>query len=368
MKKLKEKYYENKRDELGLNSIERLMKYLPASSPLMKRNVTYAHLDFEKIATAIAKKEPFAIISGLSPTGPLHFGHKAIFDELLWFQKNFGAEIYIPITNDEAYVVNKMDSLKDSLKCAYEEVIPGIIAFGFDPKKTKLFVDSDYKDIYNVAMQVSKNLSLRVVKRTFGFEEEIDNPGALFYRGAIQLSQIILPQLKEFGGPKPTLVLAGIDQHPYILLSRDVAKKMGLIEPSSIYIKFLNSLAGPQNKMSTSDPNSCIYLTDKPEVAEKKIDQAFTGGSPLAEKQKQKGGIPEACSIFSLLKYHFLDDKSFQESYLACSKGKVLCNGCKKGAKKMILEYLSEYQKRFEKAKGQMDEFLLKTPIKSILE
>lgn len=120
-----------------MKPVDRLLKYLPEASKYMKKGITFAHQDFEVIAKALANDETFAVISGLSPTGPLHFGHKVIFDELLWLQK-LGADVFIPVTNDEAYVVGKSKSLTESRKCAYEEVIPSIIAFGFKPKKTKI--------------------------------------------------------------------------------------------------------------------------------------------------------------------------------------------------------------------------------------
>jgi len=365
MKKKEEEYYQQKMQELGLKPVDRLLKYLPEASKYMKKGITFAHQDFEVIAKALANNEPFAVISGLSPTGPLHFGHKVVFDELLWLQK-LGADVFIPITNDEAYVVGKSKSLAESRKCAYEEVIPSIIAFGFKSEKTKIFVDSDYKDIYNVAMDFSKNITNSKIKGVFG-EENLNNPGVFFYRGAVQLAQILLPQLKEFGGPKPTIIPVGIDQYPYILVSRDIAEKRNLIPPASIYIKFLNSLKGPENKMSASDPSSCIYLTDNPKDAERKIRDAFTGGSPFASIQREKGGIPEVCSVHSLLNYHFYDDKEAQSAYKSCREGKILCSECKKNATSLVTNYLIEHQEKMKKAKKNIKSFLLDTPINSIL-
>ena len=366
MKEKEEQYYQQKIEELGIKPIDRLLKYLPEPSKYIKKGITFAHQDFEIIAKALANEEPFAVISGLSPTGPLHFGHKVIFDELLWLQK-LGGEIFIPLTNDEAYVVGKSRSLKQARECAYKEVIPSIIAFGFDPKKTKIFVDSDYKDIYNAAMHFSRDLTLTKAKGVFGFEGT-DAPGLLFYRGAVQLAQILLPQLKEFNGPKATLVPVGIDQHPYILLSRDIAKKRKLVPPAAIYIRFLNSLKGPQNKMSASDPQSCIFLSDSQKVAEEKIKNAFTGGSPLAEFQKKRGGVPEVCSVYSLLNYHFLDQNEAKEFYEQCRKGELMCGHCKERAIKLVTAYIRDHQEKRKTAKTKIKDFLLDVPLKSFLE
>jgi tryptophanyl-tRNA synthetase len=363
-----EKYYLNKAKEVGLKDFDRILKYFPDLSDNTKKGIVFAHNDFEKILEAIANKKPWAVVSGLNPSGPLHFGHKAIFDELLWMQQH-GAEIFIPITNDESYVVGKTKSLAEARKIAYEEVIPSIIAFGFDPKKTHIFVDSDYPDIYNVAMDVSTKVTLNKVFGVFGFNKNNrnENPGTMFYRSAVQLAQILLPQYPEFGGPKPTIIPVGIDQHPYILLARDVAEKKKFIPPAEIVTKFLPSLKGPEEKMSAHIKDSCIYLTDEPEEAEKKIKKAYTGGLSSAEYQKKVGGIPEICPIFLLLKYHFLNEIETKKLYDDYKNGKILNKEIKEITIKKVKAYLEKHKKDREKAKKIMNDFLLTTKINSIL-
>ncbi len=363
-----EKYYRDKKKEFGLKTLERFMKYFPDSSSNMKKGITFAHKDIEIIAKAIANNKPWAVVSGLNPSGPLHFGHKAIFDELLWMQKH-GADVYIPITNDESFVVGKTESLAQSRKIAYEEVIPSIIAMGFNPKKTHIFVDSDYPDIYNIAMDLANKTTLNKAFKIFGFDqtEKGENPGTLFYRSAVQIAQILLPQYPEFGGPKPTVVPVGIDQHPYISLSRDVAEKKGFIPPAELITKFLPSMRGPK-KMSASIKGSSIYLTDSIKVAKEKIEKAYTGGSVSAKFQKEHGGIPEICSVFQLLKYHFLNEKEADELYQKYKKGQILNKELKKIAKDYIVKYLRKHQLKRKKAKKKINKFLLKKQVKSILD
>jgi tryptophanyl-tRNA synthetase len=360
-KKKEINYYLEKMNKLGLKSIDRFVKYYPNPSKNMKKGVTYAHLGLETIAEAISNKKPWAVVSGLNPSGPLHFGHKLIFDELLWLQKQ-GAEIFIPITNDESYIVNKTKTIGESRKNAYDYVIPSIIAMGFDSKKTKIFVASDYPDIYNVAIEISKKTTLNKVNKVFGIKES-DNPGTIFYRGAIQLAEILLPQYEEFGGPKPTLVPVGIDQHPYILLSRDISeKKEKFISPAGLYMKFLYGFDG-KGKMSASRKDSAIFLIGGPTKAKKIIKSSFTGGSPFADFQKKNGGIPEICPIYTLRTYHFEKDDTV---YNECISGEVLCGECKEKAIQSITLYLENHKIEFEKAKNRIEDFILKKPLKSL--
>ena len=364
LREKEERYYKEKTKEFGLKTIDRFVRYVPNPSKYMRMNITFAHRDLELIADAIANNKPWAVISGLNPSGPLHLGHKAVFDELLWMQEN-GAEIFIPITNDESYVVGKTKSLAESRRIAYESVIPSIIAMGFNAEKTHIFVDSDYLDIYNIAMDVSKKITLNKIFKVFGLSEseEGENPGTMFYRGAVQLAQILLPQYEEFGGPKPTLVPVGIDQHPYILLSRDVAERKGFIPPAELVLKFLWGLDG-KGKMSASREDSMIFLTDEPNSVIKKLKRAYTGGSVLGDYQKEHGGIPEICPIGALRTYHFELDNRINEQ---CSSGELLCGQCKKDTIEQVVEYLIDHQRKLPEARKRIDEFLLRKPIKSIL-
>ncbi len=359
----KKDYYSEKLEELGLKPIDRFVQYHPNASRLMKLGITFGHRDLESVAEAMADKKPWAVVSGLNPSGPLHFGHKQVFDELLWLQEQ-GADIYIPITNDESYVVDKAKSLSESRKIAYEQVIPSIIAMGFTPDKTHIFVDSDYPDIYNLAMDLSKHISLNRVFGVFGFgkDEEGENPGTLFYRGGVQLAQILLPQLEEFGGPKPTLIPVGVDQYPYILLARDIARKKNFVPPSAIFTKFTHGLDG-QGKMSTSRPASAIFLTDEPKVAQNKLKSAYTGGSVLASFQRENGGVPGICPINYLREYHFEESDIVSKE---CSSGEILCGNCKKTAIEQTLDYLANHQSKLPEARKRVDEFILKTSIRSV--
>src|SRR3990167_4708476 len=358
-------YYPEKLDELGLKPMDRFVQYHPNPSRLMKMGITFGHRDLESVAEAMASNKPWAVVSGLNPSGPLHFGHKQVFDELLWMQQQ-GADVYIPITNDESYVVDKAKSLAKTRRIEYEQFIPSIIAMGFNPKKTHIFVDSDYLDIYNVAMDVSKLLSLNRVFGVFGFgkNEEGENPGTMFYRSAVQIAQILLPQYPEFGGPKPVVVPVGIDQHPYIVLSRDVALKKSFIPPAELVMRFLPGLKGPGTKMSASVVGSSIYLTDSIEVAKQKIEKAYTGGSVSAEFQRKHGGVPEICPIFLLLKYHFLNKEQSDKLYLEYKGGKILNRELKERAFEYVSKYLKKHQTEMKKAKRKIDKFILKKEIK----
>ena len=60
-------------------------------------------------------------------------------------------------------------------------------------------------------------------------------------------------------------------QDPYFRMTRDVAPRLGYQKPALIHSTFIPSLLGAQTKMSGSDPNSSIYLTDTPKQIKNKV-------------------------------------------------------------------------------------------------
>lgn len=356
-------YYLKEQTKNGLKDLEKIKAYLPGKYQLlgMRRGFVIAHLDLEPILELMANGEEFTVVSGLNPSSPLHFGHKNLFDLLIELQ-NFGANIHIPITNDESYLDDKTNSLKESREKAFNEVIPSILSFGFEQGRTKLYALSDYPQIYNLAMLISKHVSLSQLETVFG-KESLNNVGQIFYRGSVQLAQILLPQLPEFGGPKHTLIPVGIDQHPYILLARDVAKKLGMIPPSELVIKFQQSLLNPEEKMSGSKPNTAIYLSDDEETIKKKINRAYTGSVSVLSVHQELGGIPEICSVFSLLNNNHPDDEFIINLYQRYEKGELGMQELKKIATDFVTQEVKKYQNKQKNIK----QFILEKPLRSFL-
>lgn len=353
-----------KMKEFGLADIDKFKTILPEITPFMEKGITFAHKDFDIIADAIIKKKKWAVVSGINPSGPLHLGHLGIFKENLALQK-MGADIFIPVSEDETYVFEKAASLKEARKNAYEYVIPSLIALGYDPEKTHIFLGADYPSIYHFALHISKYFSLNQLKGVFGFSDDA-SAGVVFYTGAIQIAHIMMPELPEFGGPRPVVVQVAIDQHPYVQVSRRYARKAGLIPPAELSIRFLPSLEGPQSKMAASVKSSSIYVTDLPDVAKSKIKTAYTGGSPLLEFQKEHGAVPGVCSIYGILQYHILDAKGSEQLWQRCKGGKQYCRDCKEMAQEGVAKLLIDHQSKFKDAKKNIDSFMLKSPIRSI--
>ena len=60
-------------------------------------------------------------------------------------------------------------------------------------------------------------------------------------------------------------------QDPYFRMTRDVAPRLGYQKPALIHSTFFPALQGAKTKMSSSDPNSSIFLTDTPKQIKNKV-------------------------------------------------------------------------------------------------
>jgi tryptophanyl-tRNA synthetase len=131
----------------------------------------------------------------------------------------------------------------------------------------------------------------------------------------------------------------------------------GFLQPSSTYHRFITGLTG--EKMSSSKPESAIFLTDKLEDAKKKIMNAKTGGAVTLAEQKKSGGNPDECMVYELFLYHLVeDDEELKSIYESCKKGELMCGSCKKRAAEQMEHLLMDIQQKRSVAAGKMKEYL----------
>jgi len=311
---------------------------------LLKRGVFFSHRDLDKVLEDIESGRGFFLYTGRGPSGPMHIGHLIPFILTKWLQDRFGANVYIMITDDEKFLDEEGMSLEDARMWAYENILD-IIAVGFDPDRTFIFQDTEYIGVmYTTAIKIAKKINYNLVKAVFGFTGST-NIGLLFYP-ALQ----IVPTFFE---RRRCLIPAAIDQDPYWRIQRDLAESFGYYKAAAIHSKFLPPLTGFEGKMSSSKPETAIFLSDDPRTVRMKIMKyAFSGGQPTIELHRKLGGNPEIDVSFQWLKMLFEPDdrvlKDIEESYRS---GKMLTGELKEYLIEKINSFLETHRERREKAK-----------------
>ncbi len=343
--------------EFGISPISDLYKKLPIKHHYFSRGILFGHKDFEKIVEAINEKKPFVMMTGLMPSGKFHLGHKIVADMIIYLQK-LGAECYVAVADIEATLTRDI-SREEAKKIAIEEYLLNYIALGLKSKKIRVYFQSNGSVEYNnLSKYVSKRTTLNELKSIYG-----DLTPEKMISVFTQVADILHPQLKENGGPKPVVVPVGVDQLNHINLTRDIASKMkseyNFVLPSAIFNKMIPGLQG--GKMSSSKPESYIALTDSPEEVEKKIKKyAFSGGRETIKEHREKGGNPDVDVSYQWLTFFEEDDKKLEKIYHDYKSGALLTGELKQILIDKLTKFLKHHQAEREKAKKKIDKFILK--------
>jgi tryptophanyl-tRNA synthetase len=337
--------------------INKIKKHAGTVHPMLRRNIFYSHRDLNKIISEYEKGNKFVLYTGRGPSGDTHLGHLMPWIFTKHLQDAFGSKLLFQLTDDEKFMFSEKLSLKDVEKHSYENALD-FIALGFDPKKTEIFIDTEYiKTLYKIAIKVAKRTTFSTAKAVFGFNNST-NIGLTFFT-SIQSAPAFVESERQ-GKQVPCLIPCAIDQDAHFRITRDAAPHLGYPKPALVHCKFFPSLGG-SDKMSASSPQSSIYTTDTPKVAKKKIMNAFTGGRETVEEQKKKGGRPEICSVYQYLTYIFENsDEALGVRDEKCRAGELLCGECKQYLAERVEKFLVKHQEKREKARDIIEEFMVR--------
>ncbi len=427
--------YERLREEFGIAAFDLERFPLPQPSKIFRRGV-FGHRDFHLIHDAMTGGRPFSILTGLMPSGKMHFGHKMVIDQVLYFQ-NQGARVHISVADIESWGARGIP-FAETRRLAIEEYILSYIALGLRAERCEVYFQSKRKAVTDIAFTLSRKVNMTEMKSIYGFEDSTNMAHIL--SPLVQVGDILHVQLPEYDGPCPTLVPVGVDQDPHLRLTRGIASAFrfynvtltdqghigifvkggqfsekdvqrlldkaestvlglgyseirklpryralylpggtaravpeiqaalspvelkegghGFYPPSSTYHRFITGLTG--SKMSSSEPDSAVFLSDSPKDGAEKIMRAKTGGGISAEEQREKGGEPWNCSVYEMYLHHLSEkDSHLERVYEECVRGGRLCGQCKKEAAGLIKEFLMDFQEKKEQARERIDDYLV---------
>ena len=335
-----------------LQKIEKITKEL---HPYLRRGIFFSHRDLKKLLDDYEKGNKFFLYTGRAPSGPIHLGHTSVWRFAKWLQDKFNVEMWFQFPDEEKFLYSNQ-SWEEIQKWTYENMLD-IIALGFDPKKTHFIIDTKHAGIlYPEAIKVAKKITFSTIKAAFGFTDS-NNIGSIFYT-AMQTVPVFLPNVLS-GKNENCLIPLGVDQDPHFRLTRDVVEKLGHKKPAIIHAKFMPPLTGIEGKMSSSDSDKAILMTDSPEQVKKKINKhAFSGGQDTIEEHRKKGGNVEIDVACQWLKYFEEDDKKLEDIYQKYSKGELLSGEVKKILIDKINTFLAEHQKKRKQAAKIVDKFI----------
>ena len=241
------------------------------------------------------------IFSGIQPSGELTLGsYMGAIKNWVALQDEY--ECLYCIVDLHAITVrqNPADLRRRSI-----EQLAQYIACGLDPQKNIMFIQSHVPQHAELGWILGCYTQFGELSRMTQFKDKSakhkDNiTSGLFTYPVLMAADILLYQAD--------LVPVGADQKQHVELCRDIAQRFNGVysETFTLPEPFIPkmgarvmSLANPENKMSKSDPDGCIYLMDKPEDVMRKFKRAVTDSEMAVKYDKEnKPGISNLLTVY----------------------------------------------------------------------
>ncbi|DAC36371.1 MAG TPA: tryptophan--tRNA ligase [Candidatus Thalassarchaeaceae archaeon] len=132
---------------------------------------------------------------------------------------------------------------------------------------------------------------------------------------------------------------------------------LGLAPPCSTYHRFAVGMTG--GKMSSSKPETTIFMDDSSDQVAKKIRKAVSGGQPTVEEHRRHGGDCSRDVAFQYLQFFFEeDDNSLSEIRSNYESGSMLAGEIKQICIDSATEWLANLKEKRDQWVGNLDEFI----------
>ena len=179
------------------------------------------------------------------------------------------------------------------------------IACGLDPEKNIMFIQSHVPQHAELSWVLGCYTQFGELSRMTQFKDKAkkhaDNITAgLFTYPVLMAADILLYQ--------SDLVPVGDDQRQHVELCRNIAQRFNNWFPDTFTLPEafvpkmgarIMSLGQPENKMSKSEPDGCVFLMDKPEDIMRKFKRAVTDcETAVRYDQQNKPGISNLLTIY----------------------------------------------------------------------
>ena len=249
----------------------------------------------------VAKKR---MLSGIQPSGDLHLGNYlgAIKN---WSSRADQYECFYFMADMHTITVRQTPA---DLRRRTLEQLAQYIACGLDPEKNTLFVQSHVHQHAELGWVLNCYTMFGELSRMTQFKDKSSKHkeninGGLFTYPALMAADILLYQ--------PDLVPVGDDQKQHCELTRDVAQRFNSIYGDVFKIPEpfipetgarVMSLNAPENKMSKSMPEGCVFLMERPEDIQRKFKRAITDSDTencVRFDPENKPGVANLMSIYS---------------------------------------------------------------------
>ena len=230
------------------------------------------------------------ILTGIRPTGPLHIGHFCgALQNNVFIQNTYDYKRMYGMIADAQALTDNFDD-PDKVRNNVLEVALDMLAAGYDPEKTILFIQSEIPELTELSFYYMNLVTVARLQRNPTVKSEIGQKEKFSTGLPVGFLTYPISQAADITAFKATIVPGGDDQAPMIEQTNEIVHKFNsiyanvlkpvkIITPDSDHAARLPGIDG-NAKMSKS-LNNCIYLKDSADEIATKVKSMFTDPNHL---------------------------------------------------------------------------------------
>jgi len=219
------------------------------------------------------KKHPVAY-DGFEPSGIAHLPFGVYRAINLKKMIKAGVKFKLLLADWFAWINDKMGGDLEKIRKVGEYFLEVWKAAGVPMEKVEVLWSSEImdKDYWETVITIAKNHNLRRTIRAMsiaGREGTLESPTAWAFYPSMQVADIFHLNVD--------ICQLGMDQRRANMLAREIAPKIGRKKPVAVHHHMLMGLYArtKDEKMSKSEPATCIYVHDAREEIRRKIEKAY---------------------------------------------------------------------------------------------
>ncbi len=287
-------------------------------------------------------------LSGIKPTGTLHIGNYfGAAKQFVDMQSKYEGFYFIA----DYHTLNTLP-VPEILRKNSEEIVLDYLAFGLDPEKSTIFLQSEVPEVTELAFILGNVTPMGLLQRAHSYKDktakgELINMG-LFYYPLLMAADILLYD--------SDVVPVGKDQKQHVEIARDIAIKFNqqynqdvFKLPEPLIQDSVAVVTGTDGrKMSKSYQNTIEMFAPLKEF-KKQIMGIVTDSTPLEEPKD-----PDACNIYNIYKL-FANLSEVEEMAKNFRSGGYGYGHAKKALFEAMLAYFEPMRKKREELSQNHD-------------
>ncbi|MFX0125216.1 MAG: tyrosine--tRNA ligase [Candidatus Hodarchaeota archaeon] len=239
----------------------------------------------EEVIELLNSKKNFYAYDGFEPSGQIHIAQGILRSINVNKMINAGATFNMLVADWHGWANNKLGGNLDNIQTAGKYLIEVWRLTGMDLNHVNFLWASEFvkdDEYWKKVMEIARNSTLKRIIRTAQIMGRLQSE-------ALQASQILYPclQCADIFHQQVDVCQLGMDQRKVNMLAREIGPKLFGSKPIVVSHKMIRGLNAPKTsyvsleeklldlKMSKSNPDAAIFMTDSESQIRKKIQKAY---------------------------------------------------------------------------------------------